>query len=133
MTNSRVSSAIYLVLVFASGILAGAVGNRLYMVKTASANSTPPRTMAQYRSQLFTELRQRVGATESQIAEIDKVLNNAKQQLDALHAEHKPMREKIDHDRVEGIRAVLDEKQPKVYDDWRSERALENQKKRAGR
>ncbi len=89
--------------------------------------------MAQYRSQLFTELRQRVGTSEKQIAEIDKVLDNAKRQLDALHAEHKPMREKIDHDRVEGIRAVLDEKQRKVYDDWRSERALDNQKKKAGR
>jgi len=131
MPKTRISATLYLLLVFASGILVGAVGNRLYMVRTASANSTPPRTMAQYRQQFFTEMRARVGASDSQIARIDVVLDDAKRRLDELHAEHKPLREKIDHDRIEGIRAVLDDQQRQAYDKWREERALEDKRKKA--
>ncbi len=130
MTKTRLSATLYLLAVFASGMLVGGVSNRLYMVRSASANSNPPRTMAQYRQTLFSELRTRVGATDVQIAEIDKVLDEAKRRLDALHAEHKPMRETIDRDRVEGIRNVLNEKQRAAYDAWRAERAAAAQAKK---
>jgi hypothetical protein len=129
VSSTKVSAAVTLLLVFASGILVGAVSNRLYMVRTASANAPAPRTMAQYRKQFFEEMRVKVGATDAQIARMDVVLDDAKKKLDALHAEHKPMREKIDHDRIEGIRAVLDDKQRAAYDQWREERAAANQKK----
>ena len=124
MVRSRFSAALYLVLVFASGTLVGVVGNRLYMTSVVAANTTPaPRTMAQYRVQFLGEMKQKVGATDTQIAQITSLLDESKRRFDELHQQEKPLRDKIDQDRVEGIRAIFNEKQRAAFDQWRADRA----------
>lgn len=124
MVRSKFSAAVYLLLVFSSGILVGAVGNRLYVTNTVAANNAPaPRTMAQYRARFLAEMKQKVGANDQQIAQITAILDDAKRKFDEVHAQAKPLRDKIDHDRIEGIRAVLDDKQRAAYDQWRADRS----------
>lgn len=124
MRRSRFSAALYLALVFASGILVGVVGNRLYMTNTVTANNTPaPRTMAQYRAQFLGEMKQKVGANDEQLAKINSIMDDTKRRFDELHSKEKPLRDQIDHDRIESIRALLDDKQRGAYDQWRADRA----------
>lgn len=124
MVRSRFSAALYLILVFASGALVGIVGNRLYMTTTVAANNTPPaRTMAQYRAQFVSEMKEKIHASDDQIARMTALMDESKRKFDALHAQEKPLRDKIDQDRIEGIRAVLDDKQRAAYDQWRADRA----------
>ncbi len=134
MHRSRLSTALYLLLVFTSGILVGVVGYRLYVTTTVTAKEQPaPKTMEQYRKLLFSDLRQKVGVNDRQIAEINHVLDVNKQKFDELHAQEKPFREKLDQERIEGIRAVLTDSQKTAYDNWRAERArqhAEDQKKK---
>jgi peptidoglycan hydrolase CwlO-like protein len=131
MPRTRISAALYLILVFASGILVGVVSYRLYAATTVNAN-VAPRTMEQYRKQFFADMRQKVGASDAQISQINAVLDESKAKFDKLHADEKPLKEKIDQDRIEGIRAVLSDSQRTAYDNWRAERAriqAEQQKK----
>lgn len=124
MARSRYSAALYLVTVFVSGILVGALGSRLYVTSTVTANNTPaPRTMAQYRARFLGEMKQKVGATDQQIAQITAILDDTKRKFDALQAEQKPQKDKIDQERVESIRRVFSPAQQVQYDAWRAERA----------
>jgi len=119
--KSRSSAAFYLALVFASGILVGVVSNRLYMTTTASANATP-RTMAEYRQRFFAEMREKVGVREDQIGPITKELDATKKRFDELHAQEKPLHDQIQQDHVAAMKALLDDKQKPLYDEWRAER-----------
>lgn len=130
MPRSRIGTALYLFLVFASGILIGIVSYRLYDAKSVTAKATAPLTMEQYRKQFLSEMRTKVGATEAQTAAINQVLDDTKHKFDLVHAQEKPSHEKLDRERIENIRAILTEPQKIAYDQWRADRAAEQQRKK---
>jgi hypothetical protein len=121
MLKNRSSALLSLLLVFASGILVGVAGYRLYAAKSASAN-TAPRTMAEYRQRFFAEMRQKVGVRDEQIQPITKVLDETKQRFDQLHAQEKPLHDQIQKEHIEAMKALLDDQQKVAYDKWRIER-----------
>jgi hypothetical protein len=121
MPRTRVSAALYLILVFGSGILVGAVSHRLYMTKTASANNSP-QNMVEYRKRYFAEMRTKVKVSDAQIAAITALLDDAKQKFDALHAQETPLHDKIQADLIDQIRGQLTDSQKPAYDAWRAER-----------
>ena len=121
MPRSRLSIALYLILVFASGIMVGLVSYRLYSTKTASANAPQP-SMSEFRRRYLDGMRTKVGASEAQIQEIMRTLDETKQKFDELAAMEKPMHDRIQQEHVEAIRAILNEQQRIAYDNWRAER-----------
>jgi hypothetical protein len=121
MPRTPYSTAIYLVLVFGSGALVGVVSHRLYETGSVNANSAAPRTSAEFRQRYFAEMR-KWGVNEEQIGRIRIVLDDSKKQFDELHAKEKPLRDKIQQDHVEAVRAILTESQRAQYDKWREER-----------
>jgi hypothetical protein len=123
MPRTRISIAIYLFLVFASGIMVGLVSYRLYAANTASANYTaPPQSMSEYRKRYLDGMRTKVGASEAQIAAITRELDETKRKYDALAAEEQPLHDKIQQDHINEIKAMLNDKQKIAYDNWRAER-----------
>jgi hypothetical protein len=120
MPRTRVSIAIYLFLVFASGITVGLVSYRLYAANTASANS--PKSMTEYRKRYLDGMRTKVGASEAQIAAITRELDETKRKYDALAAEEQPLHDKIQQDHINEIKALLNDQQKVAYDNWRAER-----------
>src|SRR5580692_858023 len=91
MPRSRISIALYLILVFASGILVGVVSHRLYATtSTASANNSP-QSMGEFRRRYLEGMRKQVGASEAQIVEINKILEDTKKKVDELAASEKPL------------------------------------------
>jgi len=121
MPRTRVSAALYLILVFVSGILVGAVSLRLYMTKTISANN-PPQNMAEYRKRYLAEMRAKVKVNDTQVASVTALLDNAKGKFDALHAQDTALHDKIQQDLIDSIRAQLTDQQKVAYDAWRAER-----------
>jgi hypothetical protein len=121
MPRTRISIAIYLVLVFASGIMVGLVSYRLYATNTASANNSP-RSMSEFRKRYLDGMRTKVGVSEAQIVEITRTLDETKQKFDALAAEEQPLHDKIQQDHIDKIKALLNDKQNIAYDNWRAER-----------
>lgn len=120
-TKNRWAAFGYLVLVFGSGTLVGAVANRLYMTTAAVAATAPPKSPAQARKDFLDKLRTRVNAGPEQTAQVNVVLNDAKRKYSELDALNKPLREKIDRERVDGILAILKPDQQKLFLTWRAE------------
>ena len=121
MPRTRISAALYLILVFGSGILVGAVSHRLYMTKTASANSSP-QNMAEYRKRYLSEMRAKVKVNDAQVAAVTALLDHAKGRFDALHAQDTALHDKIQQELIDSIRAELTDTQKAAYDEWRAER-----------
>jgi len=123
MPRSRLSIAIYLILVFASGILVGTVSHRLYATNTASANNSAPASMTEFRKRYLDGMRTKVGASEQQIVEITRTLDETKRKFDALAAQEQPLHDKIQQEHVDQVKALLNDQQKTAYDNWRAERA----------
>ena len=119
--RSRFSAILYLVLVFASGILVGAVSHRLYMTNTV--NAAMPRTMDEVRKNYLADMRAKVGVNDQQVEEVNRVLDETKRKFDELHAEEKPARDRIQQEQIDAIHATLSDDQKVKYDNWRAERA----------
>jgi hypothetical protein len=121
--RSRYSVAVYLVLVFASGILVGAVSHRLYVTTTVSATAQQPRTLDEVRKKYLDEIRSKVGVNELQLASVNQILDDTKRKFDDLKRKEKPLHDAIQQEQVDAISALLSPKQKIAYDDWRAERA----------
>ncbi len=127
MPRTRLSAIVYLVLVFASGILVGVASNRLYTVKASVPTNSAPRTMEELRKRYTGEMRQRVGVSDEQAAAVAKILDNTKKKFDELRREERPTRDRIQQEQVDAIRAVLTDAQKPAYEAWRTERQKEQQ------
>ena len=121
MTRSRWAAVSYLVLVFGSGTLVGAVAQRLYMTTTAVTASVMPKTPAQAREEFLAKMQKRVNATNDQLVKVNAILDDAKRKYNELDQQAKPLRDKIDQDRIAAVLAVLNPEQQKQYITWRAE------------
>jgi len=128
MPRSRISIALYLFLVFASGIMVGIVSYRLYAANTASANNSPG-SMSEFRKRYLDGMRTKVGASEAQIVAITRTLDDTKRKFDALAAEEQPLHDKIQQDHIDEIKALLNDQQKVAYDNSRAERERAKQAK----
>jgi len=122
MPRNRFSIALYLILVFASGILVGVVSHRLYATTTASANNSKP-SLVEFRRRYLEGMRTKVGASDDQLRSVASILEDTRRKLDELAAKEKPMHDQIRMDHVDQIRALLNDQQKAAYDSWRAERA----------
>ena len=134
MPRTKLSALFYLVLVFASGILVGVASTRLYAVKASVPTTViPPRTMAEFTRRYLDEMKQKVGVDDTQIAAVTKILGNTKKKFDDLRREERPVRDRIQQEQVDAIRAVLTDAQKPAYEAWRAERQKAAQNKKVAK
>lgn len=134
MPRTRLSAIFYLLLVFASGILVGVVSTRLYAVKASVPPSTAPRTMAELRTRYMSEMRKQVpGINDEQAAAVAKILDDTKKKYDDIRREERPLRDHIQQEQVDAIRAVLTDAQKPAYDSWRAQRQKTQQNQKQSR
>ena len=92
MRRSNLTTLLYLVLVFASGMVLGAVANRLYMMKTVAAASYSPKSRPVLRKEYIQEMSTRLKLTEPQVVELQQILQATDHRLHDMHkdidAEH---------------------------------------------
>ncbi len=121
MPRTRLSAALYLFLVFASGIIVGIAAHRLYVTTTASADATP-KSMSEFKVRYLAEMQKRVGINEQQKQEVSRILDDTKRKFDELNASQKPLKDKIHQDHLDEIRALLTDQQRVAFDKWHNER-----------
>jgi hypothetical protein len=133
MPRTRLSAILYLVLVFASGILVGVASTRLYAVKASVPAVTAPRNMAELTTRYVGEMREKIGVNDEQVASVTRILADTKKKYDDLRREERPTRDRIQQEQVDSIRALLTDAQKPAYEAWRAERqkAQQNQKGRS--
>ena len=129
MPRSRLSAALYLFLVFASGILVGIVSHRLYTTTTASAN-TAPRTPEEWRRRYLEQMKTRVGASSEQLAKVSQLLDDTHRKFDELRGREQKVHDQLYQQQVDSIRGLLTDQQKTAFDSWRAERQRQREREK---
>jgi len=121
MKRANLSIVVYVVLVFLSGVLVGAVGFGLYDSRAAGDKAEPcsPEALRQrYRE----ELRTRLQLGPDQLKKLDVILVQTHNHFVALRYKYKPEVSAIQDAHADSIRAILDDRQRAEYEKLRQER-----------
>ena len=122
MPRSRVTIAVYLILVFASGILVGIESHRLYATTNTARANASPQTMSEFRKRYLDGMKNEVGASGEQIVEINNILEDTKKKVEELTAAEKPLHDQIQQEHIDQIKALLTSDQRARYENWRQAR-----------
>lgn len=122
MTRSKFAIALYLLLVFLSGAVVGVLGHRLYTATSVIATRPTSRTPDEYRQKYLAEMRTRLKLDDSQVQQLNAILDNTRDQFRDFRERHKTELKSIQDDQVAKINALLTEAQRSQYERMRAER-----------
>jgi hypothetical protein len=129
MKFSRAAIAVYVGLVFASGVVLGSFGQRLYMASTVSAKVQ--KNPEEFRKRIITEYKSRLKLTDDQVTKLNSIMDDTRAQVDDTRQKMHPAYQRIHEEQVEKIRNMLTADQQLEYDKMRKER--EDRQKQSGR
>ena len=118
MKLSRAAIALYVALVFVSGVVLGAVGHRLYQASTVNAKLTPE----EFRKKIVAEYQQRLKLTDDQVARLNIIMDETRARIDETRQKLHPAYQKIREEQQEKFREMLTPEQQVEYDRIRKER-----------
>jgi Spy/CpxP family protein refolding chaperone len=130
MKFSRAAIALYVALVFASGVVLGVFGYRLYTVSTVNAKQTT-RNPEEFRKKVVAEYQSRLKLTDEQVAKLDMIMDETRARIDETRQKMHPTYQKIREEQQEKFRSLLTPEQQTEYDKIRKER--EARQKQGGR
>jgi hypothetical protein len=133
MKKSSWSVAAYLIAVFASGVLVGAVGHRLYStnpVIATTATEHQPTRPEDYRKKYVSEMQTRLKLSASQLEQLNGILDITRERFRELRERTRPEMKQIQQEQVEKIQIILNSDQQKEYAKMREEREREREKER---
>lgn len=110
----RWNIAVYVALIFLSGLLVGAFGHRLYTVRTV--NASPMRNPEEYRKRYIAEMEKRLKLRPDQVAQLNTFLDQTRTRLHEVHEHYRPEMDAIRHEQNGKIKAMLDDQQRAEYD-----------------
>ena len=119
---------LYVLMVFLSGIMVGAVGYRLYSAKTVNATVAPKPKPEEWRKHVVEDMRVRLKLSDDQVSKLQAAFDATKQNFAAYDQRSKAERKSIIEEQHQTIRSFLSEEQRVEYDKFLLER---QQKRRA--
>jgi hypothetical protein len=128
MKKSHLSIALYLLLVFASGVLVGGFGHRLYSVNSNEARNERPRPEV-FRKRYVERMERRLKLSADQIVKLNAILDVTGARLNELRERSKPETHQIHQEQVQSIQAILTEEQQREYAKMREEREKERKQR----
>lgn len=131
MKPGRFKVAIYLLLVFVSGVAVGAFSLHLYNANSVSARTSRPRNPEEYRKKYLGEMQTRLGLNAEQAAKLDSILDRTRNKFDELRERSKPEMDAIQKDQTNQINEILSETQRAEYEKLRKEREENRRKSRS--
>lgn len=126
MKRSSLSTGVYLLLVFLSGIVVGVFANRLYVMNSVSANANP-KSPEEWRRKYVAEMRSRLRLSDQQVAQLEPILDETRQRFHDAHERAKPELKAIQDEQVQKIRSILKDDQKAEYEKMREEREKRRQ------
>jgi len=139
MPKSKLSAFLSLLLVFFSGAVLGAFATRLYLVKTVISNNGtadrpgPSRDPQEVRRHLISEMRQEVKLDDQQIAELNKIYDQTKEQGDQVHRKLNAEMRAVWEGQTERIKAILRPDQVPLFEQLRARHEAEREQERKRR
>jgi hypothetical protein len=141
MPKSKVSAFLSVLLVFASGAAMGAVGYRLYVVKTvvSPVQAKKKTSPEEFRKVVMSRLKEAVKLNNQQVDDVQKIYDwqgeqfmpvNKKYetQIDQVKHEFDQQRDQIHEAAVAKIKSILTADQQPLYDKWLADRAADRKR-----
>lgn len=113
--------ALYLLLVFISGAVVGALGYRVYSPPSARSNAQRV-SPEEWRRRFMEEMRTRIGLTPDQLQKVNTLMDETKVRFDADRERHHQVVEQIRDEQRAKMRAILTPEQLPKYEQFRAER-----------
>jgi len=131
MKFSRAAIAFYIGLVFASGVVLGVFGHRLYAVSTVSSKAPTKMPPEEFRKKVVAEYQSRLKLNDDQVARLNSILDETRARIEETRQKMHPAYQKIREEQNEKFRSLLSPDQQVEYDKMRKER--EERQKQNGR
>jgi len=132
MRRNSLTTGLYLLLLFFSGIAVGAFGLHLYTLNSVSA-SVGPRDPAEFQRRYIAELRTRLKLTDDQVNRLGPFFVETCRRHRELMDKHRPELKAIQDEQVSKIRAILVEAQQSEFTKLLEEREKQRQRERPHR
>jgi len=132
MRRNSLTTGLYLLLLFFSGIAVGAFGLHLYTLNSVSA-SVGPRDPAEFQRRYIAELRTRLKLTDDQVNRLWPIFDETRRRHRELMDKHRPELKAIQDEQVSKIRAILVEAQQSEFTKLLEEREKQRQRERPHR
>jgi Spy/CpxP family protein refolding chaperone len=133
MPKSKLSAFLYLLVVFVSGAVVGALTQRLYMVDTAQLPTTAPPhprpTPEEVRRHIVSDLTTRVHLDNQQVAELERIMDETRDDWRQIRDKMNAEGHKLHDQQWEKVRNLLRADQKPLYDQWQAEREAERKKR----
>jgi|DewCreStandDraft_4_1066084.scaffolds.fasta_scaffold96242_3 hypothetical protein len=127
MKRSNLTVALSLLIVFASGVVVGVVGDRYFTGRQQMAQKTP-RTPEEYRRAYVEEMTRRLKLTPEQLEKLNVILDETREQFRQLREKQRPEFRALQEAQTEKINAILDDQQREEYARMRKEREEKRKK-----
>lgn len=131
MKRSNLTIALYLFLIFASGILVGAFGFRLYTGTPVSAKTSTSVSPDEWRRQYRSEMQSRLKLTPDQMTKLDTILDDTRARSREVHETADAAIKQIKEHHMDRVREMLTAEQRPEYEKLHAER--EKRAKAAGK
>jgi len=137
MVKSRSSAILSVALVFLSGALVGAVGNRLYMVNTVSSTGTvvpprPDRSPEEHRKRLIAEMRSEIKLDDQQVKQLETIYDHTREQFDEMNKRWNGESRAAWEKQTEEIKALLRPDQVGLFEQLRAKHDAERKARHKG-
>jgi hypothetical protein len=120
MTRKNLPIAFYLLLVFVSGSVVGALGYRTYNPPTARGSAPP--AADEWRRTYIAETRSRLSLSDGQVAKLNTLLDQADVRFREVHQRDNQLIRQIKDDYVVSMRLILTPEQLPKFEKLRQER-----------
>lgn len=130
MKLSRVTIALYVGLIFASGVVLGVFGHSLYAVTTVRSNPNP--RPEDVRKKTLAEMQNRMKLSDEQVSKINSIYDETRARVHEVHEKYRPQMDAITKDQRDKVRSILSPDQVSEYEKMLKERD-EHQKQNGGR
>jgi len=126
MRRSSLTTGLYLLLLFFSGVAVGAFGLHLYTFKVNAGVN--PRDPGEFRRRYIAELQTKLKLTDDQVKQLGPILDETRRRHHELMEKHRPEMKAIQDDQVQKIRAILTDSQQVEYTKLLDEREKQRQR-----
>lgn len=128
MAKFKLSALVSLLLVFVSGVLVGAVVQRLYMVTSVSSKvaanlppAPPKESPEEVRKRVVAEMKQRVKLDDTQIVQLEAIYDHIGEQFGDLFKKHNAEARALWDKQNDEIRHLLRPDQVPLFEQLRAE------------
>jgi Spy/CpxP family protein refolding chaperone len=125
---SRLTIALYVGLIFASGAVLGVFGHSLYAVSTVKSS---PKS-EDVRKKTLAEMQSRMKLSDEQVSKINSIYDETRARFHEVRERYRPQMDALQQDQRDKVRAILSPDQRGEYEKMLKERD-EHQKKEGSR